>query len=285
MGWPRVRALPAFSPRRFPRFLAPRSLQIYHSRPRRFACSCPRHHHPRRPARLREPASTATVSRTSPGSRPGSGPPRLSAITFSRNTRSLSPFGSSRPNSARSSALNASPTLPSSKPSRATSLRCLTSMPLRTPSRTRFSGSKATAPNPFTTSRISISKHPAKLDLTREIEGSVRYINESLAPPGRPVRVFLWSGNCRPPPAALALARRLGLENVNGGDALHHRPPKNPQRRSPTHDAVGRRTPNLRAQPKRKRLHQQLAWSALRNLLARPRHLRAHGNSPPPQTR
>ena len=60
----------------------------------------------------------------------------------------------------------------------------------------------------------------AKLDLAREIASSVRYINEQLAPPDRPVRVFLWTGNCRPPPAALALTRRLGLENVNGGDTL-----------------------------------------------------------------
>jgi peptidoglycan/xylan/chitin deacetylase (PgdA/CDA1 family) len=60
----------------------------------------------------------------------------------------------------------------------------------------------------------------AKLDLAREIEGSVRYINETLAAPGRPVRVFLWSGNCRPPPEALALVRRLGLENINGGDTI-----------------------------------------------------------------
>ena len=59
-----------------------------------------------------------------------------------------------------------------------------------------------------------------KVDLTREIEGSVRYINESLAPAGRQVRVFLWSGNCRPPPEALALVRRLGLENLNGGDTI-----------------------------------------------------------------
>ncbi len=61
--------------------------------------------------------------------------------------------------------------------------------------------------------------YPA-LDLAREIEGSVRYINERLAPPGRPVRVFLWSGNCRPPPEAIALTRRLGLENLNGGDTV-----------------------------------------------------------------
>lgn len=59
-----------------------------------------------------------------------------------------------------------------------------------------------------------------QLDLAREIEGSVNYINRRLAPAGRPVRVFLWSGNCRPPPAALALTRRLGLENLNGGDTI-----------------------------------------------------------------
>ncbi len=59
-----------------------------------------------------------------------------------------------------------------------------------------------------------------KLDLEREIAGSVRYINETLAPPDRKVRVFLWTGNCRPPPAAIAIARRLGLENVNGGDTI-----------------------------------------------------------------
>jgi hypothetical protein len=58
------------------------------------------------------------------------------------------------------------------------------------------------------------------LDLAREIDGSVGYINERLAAPGRPVRVFLWSGNCRPPPAALARVRALGLENVNGGDTI-----------------------------------------------------------------
>lgn len=59
-----------------------------------------------------------------------------------------------------------------------------------------------------------------KLDLTREIEGSIRYINEQLAPPDRKVKVFLWTGNCRPPPAALAIVRKLGLENLNGGDTI-----------------------------------------------------------------
>lgn len=59
-----------------------------------------------------------------------------------------------------------------------------------------------------------------ELDLQREIVGSVRYINEQLAPPDRPVKVFLWSGNCRPPPEALALTRELGIENLNGGDTI-----------------------------------------------------------------
>lgn len=59
-----------------------------------------------------------------------------------------------------------------------------------------------------------------KLDLQREIEGSVRYIDEKLAPPDRKVKVFLWTGNCRPPPEALAIVRKLGLENLNGGDTI-----------------------------------------------------------------
>lgn len=67
---------------------------------------------------------------------------------------------------------------------------------------------------------LDLREPHAKLDLNREIEGSVNYINERLAPPGKPVKVILWSGNCRPPPAALAMARRLGIENLNGGDTI-----------------------------------------------------------------
>ncbi len=59
-----------------------------------------------------------------------------------------------------------------------------------------------------------------RIALRREIVDSVRYINETLAPPDRPVRLFLWTGNCRPPPEALAMVRELGLENMNGGDTL-----------------------------------------------------------------
>lgn len=59
-----------------------------------------------------------------------------------------------------------------------------------------------------------------KVDLAREIEGSVSYINRELAPEGKQVKVFLWSGNCRPPPEALRRVHNLGLVAMNGGDTL-----------------------------------------------------------------
>jgi hypothetical protein len=59
-----------------------------------------------------------------------------------------------------------------------------------------------------------------KIDLDREIGGSVKYINEELLPPGKKVSVFLWSGNCRPSPEAVRRTRELGIENLNGGETL-----------------------------------------------------------------
>jgi hypothetical protein len=56
-----------------------------------------------------------------------------------------------------------------------------------------------------------------KFDLTREIQGSVAYIDRRLAPPGKRVQVLLWSGDCEPSAEAVALTQRLGLWNVNGG--------------------------------------------------------------------
>jgi len=57
----------------------------------------------------------------------------------------------------------------------------------------------------------------------REIEGSVRYIERELCPPGKPVKIFLWSGNCRPWPEALRIVRELGIENMNGGETAMSR--------------------------------------------------------------
>ncbi len=73
------------------------------------------------------------------------------------------------------------------------------------------------------------------IDYVREIDDSVRYINEHLSHPDNPVQVFLWSGNCRPPPEALARVRELGIVNVNGGDTLI-------TKRMPTVTAVAPRT-------------------------------------------
>lgn len=57
------------------------------------------------------------------------------------------------------------------------------------------------------------------VDYEREVVGSINYINETLLPPGKKCELILWSGDCRPPPAALAAARKIGVENMNGGDA------------------------------------------------------------------
>ena len=55
--------------------------------------------------------------------------------------------------------------------------------------------------------------------LEREIDGSIAYINNRLAPTGKPTRVFLWSGDALPPEAALARTQALAVENVNGDNA------------------------------------------------------------------
>lgn len=57
-----------------------------------------------------------------------------------------------------------------------------------------------------------------KFDLHREIEGSVRYIENRLAPPGKKVDMFLWTGACNPGSEPVAITRSLGVLNMNGGD-------------------------------------------------------------------
>ena len=60
-------------------------------------------------------------------------------------------------------------------------------------------------------------------DLRREIEGSVRYINETLTTKDKPAEVFLWSGNCRPSGEALRMVGELGMEALNGGNTTINR--------------------------------------------------------------
>lgn len=57
-----------------------------------------------------------------------------------------------------------------------------------------------------------------RFDLQREIEGSIRYIENRLAPPGKKVRMFLWTGDCIPGREALEWTQKLGVLNMNGGD-------------------------------------------------------------------
>lgn len=57
-----------------------------------------------------------------------------------------------------------------------------------------------------------------KFDLQREIEGSIRYIESRLAPPGKKVDMFFWTGDCIPGSDALEWTRKVGVLNMNGGD-------------------------------------------------------------------
>lgn len=59
-----------------------------------------------------------------------------------------------------------------------------------------------------------------QFSLQREIEGSVRYIESRLAPPGKKVEMFLWTGNCVPGNDAVDLTLGGGLLNMNGGDTI-----------------------------------------------------------------
>ncbi len=56
-----------------------------------------------------------------------------------------------------------------------------------------------------------------RYSLKREIDGSVRYIDTHLAPPGKRVKVLLWSGDALPPAQAVAMTDALGIANMNGG--------------------------------------------------------------------
>jgi len=74
--------------------------------------------------------------------------------------------------------------------------------------------------NPFITDPDSSSwkVEMSKVDQTREIWASSRFITENLAPPGKPCTTVLWTGECNPDEKALEVAMRSGLRNLNGGD-------------------------------------------------------------------
>ncbi len=70
---------------------------------------------------------------------------------------------------------------------------------------------KGSNPNPFS---LRIPKYHLNIDT--EVKGSVDYINKYLAPPGKPCKVFLWSGDADVPEKAVTLTYQLGLSNMNG---------------------------------------------------------------------
>lgn len=61
------------------------------------------------------------------------------------------------------------------------------------------------------------------LDYETEIYNSTKFINENLSDGKKRVKVFQWSGNCRPPEEAVKLTAQLGLLNINGGDSRFDR--------------------------------------------------------------
>ena len=63
--------------------------------------------------------------------------------------------------------------------------------------------------------RTYLSK-PFDLDL--EITGALA-VSESLAPPGKRAKAYLWSGDTTPFPDAIKTLRKAGIANINGGDS------------------------------------------------------------------
>jgi hypothetical protein len=58
--------------------------------------------------------------------------------------------------------------------------------------------------------------YPGQFSLDREIRQAVRRVEEVAAP--KPVKAFLWTGDCDPPPEAIDMVDALGLANLNGWD-------------------------------------------------------------------
>ncbi|MFP5410077.1 MAG: bifunctional glycoside hydrolase 114/ polysaccharide deacetylase family protein [Gammaproteobacteria bacterium] len=56
-----------------------------------------------------------------------------------------------------------------------------------------------------------------RFDLEKEVAGSIRYINDTLLPPGKRAEILLWSGDTTPGAETVRYAERLGLLNMNHG--------------------------------------------------------------------
>ncbi len=79
-----------------------------------------------------------------------------------------------------------------------------------------FQWRKAVANPEETGYRLKLKNY--EFDLQQEISGSISYIENRLAPPGKKVKVFLWTGDCNVGSDALAIAAQDGVASMNGGD-------------------------------------------------------------------
>ncbi|MFZ4757681.1 MAG: bifunctional glycoside hydrolase 114/ polysaccharide deacetylase family protein [Burkholderiaceae bacterium] len=70
----------------------------------------------------------------------------------------------------------------------------------------------------LTDKRYALAVPGYTFDLDAEMSGSAGYIDRRLAPAGKRTGVFLWTGDCAPPPVAIARAWTSGLLNMNGGE-------------------------------------------------------------------
>ncbi len=58
-----------------------------------------------------------------------------------------------------------------------------------------------------------------RFSVQQEVQGSVKIINDVLAPPGKKVALYQWSGDTDPNAEAVAQAYQAGLPNINGNNS------------------------------------------------------------------
>ena len=65
--------------------------------------------------------------------------------------------------------------------------------------------------------KFNLAIRDYRYNAEREVAGSINFINRQLAPADKRAQVMLWSGDALPHEEDLAIASRLGLDNMNGG--------------------------------------------------------------------
>lgn len=84
-----------------------------------------------------------------------------------------------------------------------------------------FQWRKAVANPDGSVYRLNLNHY--EFDLQQEIVGSISYIETKLAPPGKKVTTFLWTGDCNVGSDALQIAAQQGVVSMNGGDTTINR--------------------------------------------------------------